>query len=156
MSHTLSSAQSSLVALLTAAAVGSNILNGIPIAKEQFGQPDPSAAIEAALSDTGPGLCILSIAPYSTRIESTGNQDARLMISLPIVLLENPARNSSAGGGANKNPLQVVEAIWKAGASARSKGPQIQLGASPLEVIDENYGMRIYAIDFEVQSLFQS
>lgn len=143
--HRLSTIQDTLVGYLTAEAakVGS-LLNGITIIREQHGHADPSAAFESAM--TSNGLAIMSWSPYAVKLDEISHTGATLIASLPVFLVVNPVLNAAA---LNRNPLQIVEAIWAA-AIRQHKGPQIRLGGTPLELIDEDSGIRSYPIDFEV------
>lgn len=147
---TLSTAQGILYAQLAAeAAKATSMLYGIPIVRQGYGFPNFLSEVEAAVNEGAKGMCIILVEPFAERQEAVANQVARVLLALRVFLAVNPVTNES-GTGANKDPLQVLEAIWNAATNAPSKGPQIRLAASPLPEIEETSGLLMYQSDFEV------
>lgn len=152
---TLSTAQAALVSLLTAAIANTTAypaLANVPLAVEKF-DTDSEPTVDAALAKEG--VCILSIFPWSSRIEDAGNGVQRLLISLVVFVLENKTQNlDTTNGGLNRNPLLIIEDMWTAVTKAPMKGPQRFKLSDPLEPVNEGSGMRIWATNFELQSTF--
>jgi hypothetical protein len=152
---TLSTAQSALVSLLTAAIANTTdypALANVPLAVEAF-NADSEPAVDAAMAKEG--VCILSIFPWSSRIENVGNGVQRLLISLIVFVLENKTQNlNTANGGLGRNPLLIIEAMWRAITKTPMKGPQRFRLSDPLEPVNEGAGIRIWATNFELESTY--
>ena len=153
--HRLSTAQAEVAALIEIEiAKPTSPIYGLSLSRLDFGQKAPEAAVNRALGDNDKGLCIICGRPYAVRVRDEGNQVARLSAVLRVFIFENSKVNTTPVTGANKNPLECVEAIWNAVARAPSKGPQFRLGQTPMDVIEEGSGFWIYPMEFECEIIF--
>ena len=152
----LSTVQGLVIELIVAAAAKTgSILAGIPIARDGFGYMDPDAEnapdkiIVKATTEGGPGLAIYVSYPVLTRRDSTVNGTSVIKAIIPVILGENPRVNQVDAGGLNRDPLQVVEAIWAA-VKGRSNGPQsFDVEQTPMGTVVDGQGDRIYQLYLE-------
>jgi hypothetical protein len=140
--------QTSAVDLIQAAALTQgNALAGITVAVEGVNEP-LDATIEPALRTNGQAIAVCF--PDFTRRTQGGPGVAILQGSVPIFLFVNPTQNAKPGG-LQREPLLVVEAIWRALAGKpASLGPHhFEPSAQPLERITDQAGLLVYALEFE-------
>lgn len=141
----LSTVQDSLCAYIQAEiAKQAGILSGIAFCREKFGTGDAAEIFDTALSSEGSGMCIFVTFPLTARLDQNPGKWTSIMCLLSVIVADNPTVNTT------KNPLEVVEAIWAAVAKQSSKGPQFQLGSSPMDMITDEGELRTYVINFEI------
>ncbi|MEQ1842051.1 MAG: hypothetical protein ABL994_16725, partial [Verrucomicrobiales bacterium] len=90
------------------------------------------------------GTVLFSLFPVVSRADQNPGKWTSILCGLSVLVIDNPQKNTT------KDPLRVVEAIWAAVAKQSGKGPQFQLGSSPMDLIDETEAARVYAVNFEV------
>lgn len=154
---TLSQAQSSLLALLTAAkanAVKFPNLSKIAIVSE--GADSADADNNAALSSGGPGVCAAVLKPFSVRTDGSISGVQTFAVTVSVYLEVNPVQNKATDdGGANVDPLSVVEEIWKACCDSNRGRPQNFTISNPLDPIVDVNGALQHSIDFELPMTFK-
>ena len=150
--HSLSTVQKTLCGYLEAeAAKPAGLLSGLKVAREgRLGaESEVDATVRSAIAEGGIGSAMYVTRPIPVVEDQNPGKSNTIQCALVVFLVDNPTINIT------KEPLEMVEEIWRTVTKQSTRGPQFQIDSWAMSDVTEGMGAEIYAVNFRVLIQFQ-
>lgn len=150
--HRLSTVQKTLCAYLEAeAAKPAVLLSGIRVAREgRLGADNEvDTIVRRSISEGGIGTAMYVTRPIPVVEDQNAGKSNLIQCALVVFIVDNPTINIT------KEPLEIVEEVWRVVTNKSTRGPQFQLDSWAMSDVMESMGAEVYAVNFRVLIQFQ-